>query len=248
MVSEQHKKRTGRKLVKKRMIQRNCSLQYPERLKVQKGEDVHEDVTASKGQPPQHLNQSVFSMIAAAGSKVDFHARFEEESSDSEEGEDVPSLESNPGKDLPQDSADTEADLSSVAQRTGQQYGEFPSERTGPFMSRLNLRTIKENDCKSQSSRLAPDELTSSMSSPPSMTPRDAPVMSMMLHAQAQLVSSGTGTHPQPEGPSTSRGRAEPSSLAIRLKEIFGFDNPEEVISGTRESCPTFDGSLLTIS
>ena len=75
-------KRLGRKLLKKRKPQRGSSVQYPERLKV--GEDVHEDVTAAKGMPAQQMNQSVFSMIAAAGSKVDFNARFEDESSDSE--------------------------------------------------------------------------------------------------------------------------------------------------------------------
>lgn len=83
-------KKVGRKLIKKRKPQRSSSLQYPERLKV--GNDEHEDVTAAKGMPAQQMNQSVFSMIAAAGSKVDFNARFEDGSSESEEETDPSSL------------------------------------------------------------------------------------------------------------------------------------------------------------
>lgn len=232
MALEQDKKRTGRKLVKKRRPQRTSSLQYPERLKFREGEDVHEDVTASKGQPPQHLHQSVFSMIAAAGSKVDFHARFEEGSSDSEEGEDLSSGDKDHGNSFPQEYANKQVDISSVAQRPEQQYGEFPADRTGRSLPKFNLRTIQEKNYMSQSSHLPPDELMSPVSSPSSMTPRDAPVMSMMLQAQAQLVSSNTGTHPRVEESGISGGTAQPSSLAIRLKEIFGFEEPEEVISG----------------
>lgn len=83
-------KRVGRKLIKKRKSQRSSSLQYPERLQV--GNDEHEDVTAAKGMRAQQMNQSVFSMIAAAGSKVDFNARFEDGSSESEEETDLSSL------------------------------------------------------------------------------------------------------------------------------------------------------------
>lgn len=83
-------KRVGRKLIKKRKPQRSSSLQYPERLKV--GNDEHEDVTAAQGMPAQQMNQSVFSMIAAAGSKVDFNARFEDGSSDSEEETELSTL------------------------------------------------------------------------------------------------------------------------------------------------------------
>lgn len=56
------------------------------------GNDEHEDVTAAKGMPAQQMNQSVFSMIAAAGSKVDFNARFEDGSSDSEEETELSAL------------------------------------------------------------------------------------------------------------------------------------------------------------
>lgn len=235
MAPEQEKKRTGRKLVKKNRMQRNPSLQYPERLKFRAGDNIHEDVTASKGQPPQHLNQSVFSMIAAAGSKVDFHARFEEGSSDSEEGEDLASGNRDHANRSPQEYTDKQVDILSVARQSGQQYGEFPADKIGRFPPKLSLQTIKEKNCIPQSSRSPPNELISPVSSPSSMKPRDAPVMSMMLHAQAQLASSDMGTHPRIEEPGIPGVTGKPSSLAIRLKEIFGFEEPEEVISGMWE-------------
>jgi len=83
---EAKKYRVGRKLTKKaRPPHRLPSAHIPERLR--DGDDAQEDVTAPvKGAhgPPQYMNQSVFSMIAAAGSRTDFNARFDE-SSDSED-------------------------------------------------------------------------------------------------------------------------------------------------------------------
>lgn len=207
-------------------------MQYPERLKFRDGEDVHEDVTASKGQPPQHLNQSVFSMIAAAGSKVDFHARFEEASSDSEEGEELSGEDKDHGNSFPRGYEDEKVDTLSAAQRPEHRCGEFSADRAGRSLPKSNLRTIQEKSYLSETSQLSPEELMSPVSSPSSMTPRNAPVMSMMLHAQAQLVSSNMGTQPREEESSIPGGTAEPSSLATRLKEIFGFEEPEEVISG----------------
>lgn len=229
MAPEHDKKRTGRKLVKKNGPQRASSLHYPDRLKFRDGEDVHEDVTASKGQPPQHLNQSVFSMIAAAGSKVDFHARFEEGSSDSEEGEDHSSGAKDHADDFSRGHKDGKTYIPPVTQAPDHRGGEFPADRPARSVPKFNLRTIPEKSGHSQPGRLSPDELMSPVSN---MTPRNAPVMSMMLHAQAQLVSSNQCTQTRAQESSIPRGTVEPSSLATRLKEIFGFEEPEEVISG----------------
>lgn len=218
-------KRASRKLIKKRRPQRHPSVQYPERLK--KGEDVHEDVTAMKGKPSQNMNQSVFSMIAAAGSKVDFHARFEDDSSDSEVDE--------PSKAVhdPQKQANS-YEISTANQKSGLKYRYLSSQGTLKDLPRLNLRTVKEKNYMSQSNRKDSAELLSPTPSSTSITPRDAPVMSMMLQAQAQLDSSVAGFD-QPEVTSTlehSTIQIGHSDLVIRLKEIFGFDKPEEVISG----------------
>src|SRR5205814_7893840 len=76
------KKRTGMKLSKKKKDARQ-SVDIPERFR--DGDDAQDDVTAPRGYSAQYMNQSVFSMIAAAGSKVDFHSRFDGDSSESEE-------------------------------------------------------------------------------------------------------------------------------------------------------------------
>lgn len=226
------KRRTGRKLTKKRKPQRNPSVQYPDRLKV--GADVHDDVTAAKGQPAQQMNQSVFSMIAAAGSKVDFHARFEDESSDSEE-EDDPStlpygLDMHNTDVLSYEPVSEQRDPRATGQKLGKQQWQHTALKPLP---KLNLRTIQEKNYMSESSGMPFAELPS-ISSPASITPRDAPVMSRMLEAQAQLGASAEGLNmPKAESsPGKLKDRNNPSNLAIRLKEIFGFEKPEEVISG----------------
>lgn len=237
MAPEQDAKRTGRKLTKKRKPQRNPSVQYPDRLKV--GDDAHDDVTAVKGQPLQQMNQSVFSMIAAAGSKVDFHARFEDESSDSEEEDDqsaVPcELEMQNADVLSYENVGEQEDQRSRGQMLGKQQWQL-REHTGlKYLPKLNLRTIKEKNYMSEISDVPFAEPPSSISSPTSITPRDAPVMSRMLEAQAQLGASAEGLNipkvetDSPGEPNSSNG---PSNLVIRLKEIFGFEKPEEVISG----------------
>ena len=231
------KKRTARKLTRKRKPPRTSSIQYPERLKL--GEDVLEDVTAAKGMPAQQMNQSVFSMIAAAGSKVDFHARFENESSDSE-GEHEPlsqpyGLETHIADVLPKESVGESTNIQPLDRRTGKYSRQLGEQRASRPLPKLNLRTIKEKNYMSESSRTPFPELPSSISSPASITPRDAPVMSRMLAAQAQLGTSTDGL--EMENIETDlveqmESNKRHGNLAIRLKEIFGFKTPEEVISG----------------
>lgn len=231
------KRRTGRKLTKKRKPQRNPSVQYPDRLKV--GDDVHDDVTAAKDQPAQQMNQSVFSMIAAAGSKVDFHARFEDESSDSEE-EDDPStlpfrLDMQNADIISYENVSEQKDKRGAGQKPGKQPWQLREQTALKPLPKLNLKTIKEKNYMSDSSGMPPPE-PPSISSPTTITPRDAPVMSRMLEAQAQLGAFTEGLNMpkvvEEDSPGKLDSRNGPSNLVIRLKEIFGFDKPEEVISG----------------
>lgn len=221
-------KRVGRKLTKRRRPLRNPTVQYPERLK--EGGDVHEDVTATDGKPSQNLNQSVFSMIAAAGSKVDFHARFEDDSTDSEEEDPSKAVHDAQGPvDSEQDAAPT------VRQDRGTAHQQSSGNGTVRSLPKLNLRTIKEKNYMSQSNHIDSTNPLSPTSGSFSVTPRNAPVMSMMLQAQAQLDISKEGLDPPRELAETSQHPSQQtglSDLVIRLKEIFGFDKPEEVISG----------------
>lgn len=222
--------RATRKLAKRRKPFRASSVQYPDRLKM--GEDVQEDVTATRGRPAQYMNQSVFSMIAAAGSKVDFHARFDEDSSESEE-------EKSATERKTQEIASPSHPVTQQACSSSEprwENDEAMGAQGRPPSLRLDISTVQEKDYMSQStilpSAFRPSSPQKSKQYP---TPRDAPVMSKMLEAQAELSPSTLLAERPSEGPSESqqsKADQSPTSLALRLKEIFGFDDPEEVISG----------------
>ena len=234
---EEQKKRVTRKLIKRRKPQRASSVLYPERLQV--GDDVHQDVTALKPKAP-NMNQSVFSMIAAAGSRADFHARFDEDSSGSEEEQEISGISGmQTDGDEPTKRPLGEEQNHISGGRTGSQRDPVRKHDTTlpRSLPKLNLRTIKERNYMSQSCILPPAGVVSPIGSINVATPRDAPVMSRMLEAQAQLRPStpttvGLGLSAgQPDAVEESK-KTNPVSLVARLKEIFGFEKPEEVISG----------------
>lgn len=104
-----------------------------------------------------------------------------------------------------------------------------------PFLSKLNLTTIDEKHLASESTGLPVGQLPLSTLNPPNSTPREAPVMSRMLEAEAHLVASAQGLDiPKLETgvPNHLEINHSQTSLVMRLREIFGFEKPEEVISG----------------
>ena len=234
---ENQKKRVGRKLNKRQKLQRPSSMQYPDRLKI--GEDVQEDVMATNKHIPQYMNHSIFSIIAAAGSKSEFHARFDDESSESDgEQEDA-----SKGLD-PKDAELTKMIEEPVNEIPGNPVKGRSSSRCHQknlehrFIKTLpnpNISTKTEKNYMLQSTILPPTRATSPPSNPQYVTPRDAPVMSRMLEAQAQLSSSVSGKDEGTASVSTIGQQKEnqsPVTLATRLMEIFGLEKPEEVISG----------------
>lgn len=225
---------------------RSASMEYPERLR--EGDDVHEDVTAPKGPKGQSaltMNQSVFSMIAAAGSKVDFHARFEGGSSDSEDDEEETSKRlSAPGEHSPNATPDArpgmQSDETIGRTKSRRQLGKSLEGRGFRRLPQLNLQTIKEKNYMSQSAWLPSGEASPPQESPRGITPRDAPVMSKMLEAQAVLNSSTEGLDTNKESLGEDEDMSSPTSLRTRLMQIFGFDSPEEVISGQSNNPKAF--------
>ena len=189
---------------------------------------------------PQMMNQSVFSMIAAAGSKSDFHARFDDDSSGSEDEPELPKLPGIAPHSIDQPAVHTTENLyddTSKKSKSGKDGKKRHESRLRRSLPKLNLRTAKEKNYMSQSTILQPARDTSPRRPSNVATPRDAPVMSRMLEAQAQMTSSGAGL-----GRGTDTAEASEKSEAIqasnnlvtRLMEIFGFERPEEVISGGR--------------
>ncbi len=231
-------RRLASKITKKKPSSRSSSVQFPDRLR--EGDDAQEDVTAAKGKPAQYMNQSIFSMIAAAGSKADFHARFEEESSGSDEEQDLTegtlSVEGRPS--IPETQFNKQREDASSRAEAEKRPQDLPEGSTGKRRSipRLHLRTTKEKNYMSQSTRLLAAGTSSSLNTTKGITPRDAPVMGRMLEAQAELRPSTLppeSKNPEALEPERLDGKGMQSTLALRLKEIFGLKEAEEVISGT---------------
>ena len=201
--------------------------------------DAQEDVTATKGMPAQYMNQSVFSMIAAAGSKVDFNARFEDESSESEEEDGAPKaqhrVEEHASNTPPQEHADQQREEPVVRAKSAKEHGKLLEHSILKSLPKLTSRTKKEKNYMSQSTILPSNEEKSIFQRQKSTTPRDAPVMSRMLEAEARMSSSTMIPKEERDKADPIEGvgsTASPASLVTRLKEIFGFEEPEEVISG----------------
>ena len=224
--------KVGRKLTKRRKPERILSIKYPESLK--EGDDVQEDVTAVKGQPSSYAHQSVFSMIAAAGSRVDFHARFDDESSGSEEEPDQNAV-------LAQDVA-TESvvgfgqgedkTIDSIPERLKK---DVYKHKQSELLPALDTKTGYDNRYMTQRSPPLSSGQELPGGSPRYTTPRDAPVMSRMLEAQAKLSSSTEPLEAQEcltvNSTQAKAGKGH-TALVARLMEIFGFNGPEEVIAG----------------
>lgn len=218
---EDSKKRVARKLTKKRKDGVRPSMDIPERFR--DGEDAEEDCTALTGHNA-YMNQSVFGMIAAAGSQVDFNARFDGQSSDEEE-DSTSAVPSSQSSDLRVDKTRKGKETVKPEKNHGRKFSE----------SRL-LRSIPGLGSKSKSKLSKESSTSSPVESTESATPeirlsrtqsRDAPVMSRMLEAQAELSMRPSFDMPRAEMEDIGE---DTSNLARRLMEIFQFEKPEEVI------------------
>jgi len=239
MASEERSKdRYGRRLSKRKIAPPRASVDIPDRLK--DGDDAQEDVTApkgTKGSAAQYMNQSIFSMITAAGSKADFQSRFDDESSGSEGegegGEDrhVHAPVSSPAQESPQGDK-------SLERRTRKHRRLIPENKLIRSLPKLHLRKAKDKDPADEgdrmsSSQILPPKPSRDETSKP--TASGAPVMSRMLEARAEAEAFQREPSISKPGDETIVGTSEvkaPVSLAQRLMEIFEFDAPEEVISG----------------
>ena len=223
-------KRSGSKKLQKRQTHphRIPSYQLPAQLRV--AEDGQEDAAAVPDRggtgtgSAQYMNQSIFGMIAAAGSRTDFNQRFDESSDSDVEGEKAGSKS---GK-----SRDT-----NTKGTTGQQdAAELKSKkrlslaRLTQSVPRLSLKTYRaRKTTRQQGSNLSDDE-----SDDDNTDPRDAPMMSRLLTAEARFEASQEGHQDFQNTDLSSRARAESSPatlLATRLQEIFGFERPESVVA-----------------
>jgi sterol 3beta-glucosyltransferase len=249
------RKSLGHKLTKRKVDTRRVSLDVPERLK-DVGDDDKEDVTAATNN--RYLNQSIFSLITAAGSTVDFQSRFDEaesESDDDGEAEEregmsktVPGLRTKEASTPPKlresvhDSGT--GSRQPTAKKEGKHQRQSSTSRLLKSMHKLRLKPIRER----KGSSAAEDHMSASqILEPPSRsrptereeaetTSGDAPMLSRIIQAEAEMQASTmleeehTDEQVEAHAP-VSRLQAGSTSLAQRLMDIFGFDEPENVIS-----------------
>jgi sterol 3beta-glucosyltransferase len=220
------KKRLGRKLTKKRPsgIGPSVTMEIPDKFR--DGDDVDEDVTAPKN-PALNLNQSVFGMIAAAGSQVDFNARFEAMSSDDEDATEPSSRDDTTEKGNRADMEEANT-VRSRLDKHRRKLSEHKLLKSLPNLSIKNLRS-KSNLSTERSPGGSRTESPSIQIS--AEHSRDRPVMSRRLEAEEQMAARPSFELPRrPIQPLGTVDETPSSSLAIRLMEIFEFDKPEEVI------------------
>lgn len=222
------KKRIGRKLTKKRREGHQVTMDIPERFK--DGDDADEDCTAPNGRNI-YMNQSVFGMIAAAGSQVDFNARFDGQSSEDEDSSSREDGSETGNKPRPE-----QARAPSKPEQHRRKFSENKIIKSLPHLGRKGSKstTSSQRTASSATPESPSIEVTSTM-------PRGPPVMSQMLEAQAELSSRPSFDIPRrsedPDNLDTLEETGS-SSLAIRLMEIFEFDKPEEVIEGQHTETP----------
>ncbi|KAB5511732.1 glycosyltransferase family 1 protein [Coniochaeta sp. 2T2.1] len=267
-------RRVSKKLQKRRREDPHTpTMELPERLKEHGDDaDAEEDVLQPQGLGGgmfMNMNQSIFGLIAAAGSKVDFTDRFEGQSSD-EEGDDdgtaaMAMTEVRPGggglayarRDGRDALGGTIAQTTVLKKPTGTVSGakshrrkvsENKLLRSVPGLSRLSslkVRTKSKSKSPTDHIKEEPEPTQDVSPSPADATftspaievthaeERVAPVMSRMLEARAQMASRPSFDLDRLS--SKQRGdmdsdAAGPTELARRLKDIFLFDHPEEVI------------------
>ncbi len=237
---EDPKRRVARKLTKKRKEDvKAYTMELPEGLR--NGDDVDEDCTAPKV-PGMIVNQSVFGMIAAAGSQVDFNQRFED-SDDDEEADTI-------GVDGDRESTDSPATSASRLPtdkkrghklklsdskllRSLSHLGSHRKHKTAKISSPLSESPTedKENIEQTDEEDMADKDTTKTLSS------RGPPVMAQMLDARQVAESRPSFDMRRSmdkllDSPRSSIDEAPATTLSKKLAEIFGFDRPEAVIEG----------------
>ncbi|KAK0713467.1 glycosyltransferase family 1 protein [Lasiosphaeria miniovina] len=260
-------RRVSRKLQKKRRETGHTpTMELPERFK-EDGDhpDGDEDVLQPQGYAGgmfMNMNQSIFGLIAAAGSQVDFTDRFEGHSSDEDEGEGVMAMTIAGHKRTPrQESLGSQGGPFPLAQTTilrkpnapgtkaeGSRHRRKISEsrllRSVSGLARLSSKSKtskspKEIPTAAEEQIREPDQAPAATSDlAPSIEitraeGRLAPVMSRMLEARAEMASRPSFDLDRlsgEQGRDAEVGNTGPTELAMKLKEIFEFDSPEEVI------------------
>lgn len=234
--SEDVKKKVTRKLTKRRKEGHQVTMEIPDRFK--DGDDADMDFTTPAAGGNAFMNQSVFGMIAAAGSQVDFNSRFDPQSSDDEEEDSsAQSSRLQVNKTRRQEKAPGEPEKQEKPEKHRRKFSENRLLRSLPRLGTRSKSKSSKNSPRT-SSPGSPVPESPSEQAPPAIqlsrtASRDAPVMSRMLEAKAELSMRPSSDLPRPDNiEEEEAGGKKSTALARRLMEIFDFDKPEDVIEG----------------
>lgn len=228
---EDTKERPCRKLTKRRKESpesRQVTMELPERFR--DGVDADDDCVVNPSGNPYKMNQSVFNMITTASSKVDLNARFDTQSSDEEDDLEKQARQS----------SGSHMNECRAGQITGRLEGSEGKTSAHKLIHSLARSSPKSTNAVQHSRAPSPLLKPSQKSTTPDAQypiykSKDAPVMSRMLDARAELSSRPSFEMPgEPNDPTKVADDMEPSpeSLAERLMEIFKFESPEDVLEG----------------
>lgn len=257
-IEDDVKRRASKKLQKKRKEER--AMELPERLKGGDDSSEEEVVAPNPTNMFMHMNQSIFGLIAAASSQVNFDDRFEGQSSDESDADGDDSTESSkPGStdhSARNISKTTVFKKSSTDGKEGwhrRKLSERKLLKSLPALPRLSLSRSKKEPTKLPSQAEEPSETSETTGSPSiEVTGEDnrlAPVMSRMLEARAEMSSRPSFDLDRLSG---EKGREEdtddgPGLLAKKLMEIFEFEQPETVIEGDLDLWLSYMRAVLTV-
>lgn len=250
-------RRVSRKLRKKQQGEHRPRFDLPEPLR-DEDDDVDDEPAPSQGPPMfMNMNQSIFGLIAAAGSKVDFNERFDGSSSEDEGDE-------RGEEDL---SKTTILQRPQKTKKESQHQRKLSSHRL--LQSVPNLSKLKSITKRGKSKRTTgiagqedeggpstgtsdPTSPRRSVSEPPEIkltredSSRLAPVMSRMLDARAEVSGRPSFDVGRPSLDADGLGESEEvSRLARRLMQIFEFDAPEKVLQGMPLPETTYEMMLI---
>lgn len=223
-------------------------MDFPEQLQQKDGDDDQEEDVLPIGlgngnQSFMNLNQSIFGLIAAAGPKVDFHDRFEGNSSEEEDAD-----ESDDGAHPKQKDGTAAGKLaqttvlkqppSKTTKQHRRKFSDSKLMKSVPILSRLSTKSRSKRESKEAVSQIQEESEPESSAGDGKANEeiRLAPMMSRMLDARAEM-----SARPSFDMERRSIDRRDesseatdpgPSELSKRLQKIFEFEEPEELISG----------------
>lgn len=222
------------------------TMDFPEQLKRRDGDEEHEEdvlpMALSQANRPFSMNQSIFGLIAAAGSKVDFQDRFEGHSSDDEAADQ--SDDEQPSDHKTTDPMAQTTVLRQPGTKSGKghrrKFSDGKLMKSVPILSRLSSKKSRsKKEGKKPVSKIQEESELESLAidaeplSPENQENLAAPVMSRMLEARAEATARPSFDLERVSIDKARETRHPTSSkLSQRLQKIFEFDEPENIVSG----------------